>query len=80
MPLMTRAALLDKYGFRLSMEQLAKVLDMHPATLYNKVSKGELPIRTYKEAGRRFASYEAVAEYLDKMDQTAEEEFKGTPP
>ena len=77
MPLMTRAAILDKYGFRLNMEQLAKLLDMHSATLYSKISNGELPIRTYKEGGRRFASYEAVAEYLDKMDEEADRELKG---
>lgn len=71
MTLMTRAAILDKYGLRLSVEQLADVLGLHTATVYNLVSKGEFPIRTYKEGTRRFASYEAVAEYLDNMDELA---------
>ena len=71
MTLMTRAALLDKYGFRLTMEQCAEVLGWHPATVYNHLSKGVFPIRTYKEGNRRYASYEAVAEYFDGMDEAA---------
>lgn len=77
MTLMTRAALLDRFGFRLSMEQVAKVLGVHPATVYNQISLGEFPIRTYKEGSRRFASYEAVAEYLDGKDEEAKAERKG---
>jgi excisionase family DNA binding protein len=68
---MTRAAILDKYGLRLSMEQLAEVLGLHPSTVYNLVSRNEMPVRTYKEGARRFAHYEAVAEYLDGMDEVA---------
>ena len=68
MTLLTRAALLDKYGFRLSMEQLAEVLAISPGHLANMLSQDQCPIRTYKEGARRFASYEAVAEYLEKKD------------
>lgn len=71
MTLMTRAAILDKYGLRLTMEQLAECLNIHPSTVYNMVSTGVCPVRTYKEGARRFASYEAVAEYLDGMDELA---------
>lgn len=71
MTLMTRAALIDKYGLRLTMEQLAEVLGMHPGTVYNQLNKGELKIRTYRERGRRYASYEAVAEYFDGKDAGA---------
>jgi predicted DNA-binding transcriptional regulator AlpA len=71
MTLLTRAALLDKYGFRLTMEQLGHVLGLSPGHISNLVSNGQFPIRTYKEGGRRFASYEAVAEYLEKMDEEA---------
>lgn len=71
MTLMTRAAIIDRYGMRLSMEQLAQVLGVHVQTVYNQLATGELPIRTYKEGARRWASYEAVAEYLDEMDERA---------
>ena len=71
MTLLTRAALLDKYGFRLSIEQVAEVLGLSPGHIQNMMSSGEFPIRTYKEGKRRFASYEAVAEYLEKKDDDA---------
>lgn len=71
MTLLTRAAILDKYGLRLSMEQVAEVLGISPGHIANMLTDGEFPIRTYKEGKRRFASYEAVAEYLEKMDEDA---------
>lgn len=71
MSLLTRAALLDKYGLRLNMDQLGKVLDLSSGHIHNMISRGQFPVRTYKDGGRRFASYEAVAEYLEKMDEEA---------
>lgn len=71
MTLLTRAALIDRYGLRLNTEQLGEVLGMTPKTLRNQIYSGELPIRTYREFGKRWASYEAVAEYLDGMDEQA---------
>jgi predicted DNA-binding transcriptional regulator AlpA len=55
------------------MEQVAHALGIGIATVYNQVSTGEFPVRTYKEGTRRFASYEAVAEYLDRMDEIAKQ-------
>ena len=74
MSLMTRAAIIDRYGMRVSMEQLADILGWHPVTIYHQISRGEFPIRTYKEGSRRWASYEAVADYLDGMDEAAKKE------
>ena len=68
MTLLTRAALLDKYGFRLTVEQLGEVLGLSPGHIQNLMSSGQFPIRTYREGKRRWASYEAVAEYLEKKD------------
>lgn len=68
---MTRAYILDKYGARLNTAQLAEVLGMPQKTLLNNVYKGEVPIRTYREGGKRWASYEAVADYLDECDEQA---------
>jgi predicted DNA-binding transcriptional regulator AlpA len=76
MTLLTRAALLDKYGLRLTMEQCASVMGVHVYTVYNQIQRREFPIRTYKEGNRRFASIEAVAEYFDLMDEKAKEEFQ----
>jgi len=71
MSLMTRAAIIDKYGLRLTMEQLADVLGLNRGSVYNLAASGELPVPTYKEGTRRFASYDAVADYLDAMAEVA---------
>ena len=71
MKMMTRAMLFDKYGLRLSMEELAQELDITPNTIFNMITSGEFPIPTYKEGKRRFASYDAVAEYLDGKAEEA---------
>jgi predicted site-specific integrase-resolvase len=69
--LMTRMFILEKYGARLSMEQVAQVLGVHVQTVYNQLGTGELPVVTYKEGARRWASYDAVADYLDMMSAQA---------
>ena len=75
--LTTRAMIADRYGMRLSMQQVAEILDLTPNTVYNMIVSGELPIRTYKEGKRRFASYEAVADYLDARDEEAKKNSGG---
>ncbi|MGO4154378.1 hypothetical protein [Cupriavidus sp. YAF13] len=71
MSLLTQAYLLEQYGPRLSVAQLASLLDITEGTIRNQVSARSFPIHTYSEGGRRFASYQAVAEYLDAMDSAA---------
>lgn len=80
MKLATRAMIADKYGMRVTMDQLAKILDVTPHTVYHLIGTGELPIRTYKEGKRRFASYEAVADYLDAKDEEAAREMSKKKP
>jgi hypothetical protein len=75
MKLTTRSMIVDKYGMRVTMDQLAEILDVTPHTIYNLIGTNELPIRTYKEGKRRFASYEAVADYLDAKDDEAAKEM-----
>ncbi len=64
--LLTQAYLLETYGPRLTMEQLAEVMRIKVSTLYNKIAAEELPIPTYKD-GKRFADYRDVAIYLDSF-------------
>ncbi|MGE8366024.1 hypothetical protein [Cupriavidus sp.] len=71
MSLLTQAYLLEQYGPRLSVAQLASLLDIAEGTIRNQVSSGAFAIATYLEGGRRFASYQAVAQYLDAMDGIA---------
>lgn len=71
MSLLTRAFILERYGVRLTMAQLATLLAMSEGTIRNQVSAETFPIPTYKEGAARYASYEAVADYLDSMSAKA---------
>jgi hypothetical protein len=68
---LSAAYLVDRYGLRLSVEQLGEVLDITPGAVRNQVSAGRFPIPTYLDGGRRWADYRDVAEYLDRLRSTA---------
>ncbi|MDN7851369.1 hypothetical protein [Burkholderia seminalis] len=71
MSLLTRAYILEKYGPRMTLGQLAQLLLMSEGTIRNQISAETFPIPTYKEGGGRFAPYDAVADYLDQMSAQA---------
>ena len=71
MSFLSSAYLVDRFGLRLSVENLAEVLDITPGAVRNQVSAGRFPIPTYLDGGRRWADYRCVAEYLDRMRKTA---------
>jgi len=71
MSFLTRAFILERYGVRMTMGQLATLLAMSEGTIRNQVSAETFPIATYKEGAARYASYDAVADYLDNMSQQA---------
>jgi hypothetical protein len=71
MSLLTRAYILEKFGPRLTMGQLAILLAMSEGTIRNQVSAETFPIPTYKEGAARYAAYDAVADYLDTMSEKA---------
>ncbi|PUA16852.1 hypothetical protein [Glaciimonas sp. PCH181] len=73
MALLTQAYILDNFGIRLNLPQLAKLLDIKEGTLRNQISARAFPIKTYIEGGRRFASYQAVSEYLDNQHLITQE-------
>ena len=65
MSLMTQVIVAETYGLRLNTEQIAKVLGITKASLYNQISAGACPIKTYLDGGKRWADYRDVAEHLD---------------
>jgi len=65
MSLMTQAIIADKYGLRLTIDQLSDAMQLAKQTIYNQVAKGTFPIPTYVESGKRFAAYQDVAKHLD---------------
>jgi predicted DNA-binding transcriptional regulator AlpA len=71
MSLLTQAYLLDKYGPRLNIEQLAEVLGMAKGTIYNQVSAQTFPVPTYVDAKQRWSDYRDVAAYLDQCRATS---------
>ena len=75
--LLTRAFILEKYGPRLSMDQLSEILGIPKTTLYTKKSQQTLGIDTYTDCGRCFADYEEVARYLDLKSQEAKAALLG---
>ncbi|MBI0327666.1 hypothetical protein [Burkholderia plantarii] len=71
MSLLTRAYVLEKYGPRMTLAQLAQLLLMSEGTIRNQISAETFPIPTYKEGAARYAPYDAVADYLDHMSNKA---------
>jgi len=71
MSLVTQAFIVEHYGIRLNTEQLAKVLGISKAALYNQISAGTCPVKTYLDGGKRWADYRHVAEHLDAALQKA---------
>ena len=66
MSMLTTLFLMEHYGPRLSMEQLAQVLGLAVATLHARIARGDLDIPTYVDGKMRWADTRDVAEYLDR--------------
>lgn len=71
MSLITQAFIVERYGLRLTAEQLAEVLGITKPSLYNQISAGTCPVKTYLDGGKRYADYQHVAEHLDACRLTA---------
>lgn len=70
MSLFTQALVAEKYGLRLGIPELAKLLGMDKGTIYNQLSSGKFPIPTYVDGGKRWADYRDVAAHFDKCRQS----------
>ncbi len=67
MSLLHEAIIADKYGLRLTVEQLGQAFNLAPNTIHNRIAKGELSIPSYVDGKKRFFDYRDVAQYLDQM-------------
>lgn len=65
MSLISTLYLMDRYGPRMKMEQLAEVLGLTPHTLLQRIARADLGIATYVDGKMRYADTRDVAEYLD---------------
>lgn len=66
MSFFVQAWLLDRYGPRLTMRQVAEALGVGESTVRNRIAAGTITLRTYLDGGSRFADARDVAEYLDE--------------
>ena len=69
--ILSQLILAEKYGLRLSMDQLAQELNQEKGTLMNRISKKTLGIRTYLDGGKRWADVRDVAAHFDRMREAA---------
>jgi predicted DNA-binding transcriptional regulator AlpA len=67
MSILTQAMLFEKYGPRLSIDQLAELLNIKKTTLYNQISAKTCPVKTYLDCGQRWADFRDVAAHFDAM-------------
>ncbi len=79
MSLLRTAYLLEKYGMRLNVEQLAVELGITPGAVRNQISARTFPIPTYQDQGRRWADAQHVAAYFERRAQEAAEQREGSP-
>ncbi len=71
MSLITQAFIVEHYGLRLNVDQLAEVLGISKGAVYNQISAGTCPVRTYLDGGKRWADYRDVAKHLDECRELA---------
>jgi predicted DNA-binding transcriptional regulator AlpA len=69
--LIMQMLLVETYGPRLNIEQLAKVLGLSKGAIYNQISANTFPVETYLDGGKRWADYRDVAAHLDRCRHLA---------
>lgn len=70
MSLMHEAIIAEKYGLRLTVEQLADALGLAKNTIYNQLAKGTFGVKTYLDGKQRWADYRDLAAYLDSQRES----------
>lgn len=71
MSFFTQAWLLDKYGPRLCIADIASVLGVAEKTLRNRLAENKVPLPMYVDQGLKCADYRDVAQYLDDCRERA---------
>jgi predicted site-specific integrase-resolvase len=71
MSMFTTMLLFEKYGPRMSLEQLGEALGLASGTLHARLAQGKLDLPTYVDGKHRFADTRDVAEYLDRLRDQA---------
>jgi len=61
---------------RLTIEQLAELMDITPETVRNQIYAARFPIPTYKDGGKTFADIRDVAKHLDEQRKGAADRYR----
>jgi predicted DNA-binding transcriptional regulator AlpA len=69
--LVLQLIVVETYGPRLSIDQLAQVLGLSKGAIYNQISANVFPITTYIDSGKRWADFRDVADHLDRCREEA---------
>lgn len=72
MSMLNQMFLLEKYGMRLTVEQLAEVLGTSPLAIHRRICEDSLGIPTYLDGKKRYADIRDVATYMDSMREAAQ--------
>lgn len=67
MSLLHEAIVAEKYGLRLTVDQMADALGLARNTIYNQIAQGTFKVKTYVDGGKRYADYRDLASYLDEV-------------
>lgn len=71
MSMFTTMMLFEKYGPRMSVEQIGAALGLASGTLHARLAQGKLDLPTYVDGKLRCADTRDVAEYLDRLRDQA---------
>ena len=71
MSLLHEAIIAEKYGLRLTIEQLAEALGLAKNTIYNQIANGTFGVKTYLDGKQRWTDYRDLAAYLDSVRENA---------
>jgi hypothetical protein len=69
--IVTEALLLNRYGPRLTLVEVARLMRISASAAYNQLSAGEFPIATYSIGARKFCDYRDVARYFNDCFESA---------
>lgn len=67
MSLLLHAYLLERYGVRMTVRDMARELEIAENTIFNKIAAGNFPVATSIDMGKRVCDVRDFAAYLDTV-------------
>jgi hypothetical protein len=67
MSFLSQAYLIEKYGLRLTLDDVGRELGVSAGSIRNQISEDRFPVPSYVDQGRRWVDYRDLAEHLDSL-------------